>query len=217
MTLTSEQMAEGVLPVELPNHKTMSMPVATKKHMEPKKAQTLPMGSKTLSEPSFGGRGQIEKETVTNDATVSEGSGDSDSEVERKRIALFEAMEKKARRKKDKAKTMDDILPRPNQKREASDHLHQAPSPRVTASPPLPWMPPSPFSSPTFAMPTMGSPSAMSPPPGSHDSGNVTLNVTTDSYNDNSIHHTVTTVTKRGMIKFSLSLIRFIDCIHCRY
>ena len=45
VVLITEQMTEGVLPLELPNYKTMSRydSVATKQRLDPEKVQTLPI------------------------------------------------------------------------------------------------------------------------------------------------------------------------------
>jgi len=193
-------MAEGVLPVELPNYKKMSRynSEVTKKRPEPQKAQTLPMSSKA---PSLGGRSHMGQETVTSDAKATEDS-DPDSEVERIQIALLEAKKKRAERKK--ARTVDDTLPRQPDTAQASNHppLHPTgfpgPYPRTpwnSAQPPALWQA-------ALAMP--GSP--MSPTgsewpgsPASTGSGNFTYNLTSDCYNDNSYR-----VTKSGMTRFFL-------------
>jgi len=190
-------MAEGDLPVELPNYKTMSRyDEVTKKRPEPQKAQTLPMSSKALDEPSLGGRSHSKLGTVTSAAKASEDS-DSDSEVEKARIALLEAQKKRAERKKNlKARTVDDTLPHPMYAPQLSNH---PPHPSPTGFPysNIPWN--SPVQAAPFATPA--SPSAMSPTASEWSSGtgsgNVTYNVTADSYNDNSFR-----LIKRSMIRF---------------
>jgi len=199
-----KQMVEGDVPVELPYYKTRSTSLGTKsKRLEPKKAQTLPVDCKALTESSLGGKVQKEKEAaVTNETNAREDSSDSDSEVEKARIAFLEAKIRSAERKKNKSRTIDDTLP----------HKPQEPGPSHLPRPPIPYpynpsywspisperpghqSPVSPFATPT----TIGSPSTI--PPGSRDSGNVTYNLTTDSYNDSSLsyrHH----VTKRARKK----------------
>ena len=200
-------MTEGVLPVELPkNYKKASRynSEVTKKRPEPQKAQTLPIGSKA---PSLGERSDTGQPGQGTAVTSAEDS-DPDSEVERAQIALLEAKKKKAERKK--ARTMDDTLPhQPDtaQASQANHPLHPTGFPYPHAYPHAPWNParhPAHWQAAPFTMPGSPSPSIMSPAgsewpgsPASTGSGNFTYNVTSGSYNDNSIRR----ITKGGMIR----------------
>jgi len=186
----SQQLTEGVLPVELPNLKmtTKSNDLLTvKRHLEPRKTQGLPI---SFVEPLLGGEDCIGKQKMTSGGT----DADLDWELEQARLALAEAEKKSAERKMAKAKSMDDAIPIRKQ---------QAPSTHPASPHPYnQWnFPPAPCSShqlpvPAFALLNMAPSYAMSGPEWKNtNSGNVTYNVTTDCYNDNS-----TAITKRGMI-----------------
>ena len=197
--LISLQMAEGDLPVELPNYKTMSRyDEVTKKRPEPK-AQTLPMSNKALDEPFLGGRNHSKQGTVTSAVKASEDS-DSDPGVGKAQMALLEAQKRAERKKNSKARTVDDTLPHPIYAPQLSNH---SPHPSPTGFPGpysnIPWNSQFPVQAAPFATPA--SPSIMSPTPSDWSSGtgsgNVPYNVTTDSYNDYSFRFT-----KRRMIRF---------------
>ena len=192
VVLIGQQLTEGVLPVELPNHKMTTKTndsLTIKRHLEPRKAQSLPI---SFVEPLLGGGEDCTgKQKMTSGGT----DADLDREIEQAQLALAEAEKKRAERKMAKARSMDDALPIRKQQAPSTHpvfpHTYNQWNfpPALSSSHQLPVS--------AFALPNMAPSYAISPGPEwkNTNSGNVTYNVTTDCYNDNS-----TAVTMRSMV-----------------